>query len=411
MCSLCGLRGIMKVMTAYIADNICNSGEYSPYLPHKKREMIQYIHQLKNWPKLTWNNDDLLYLLGKVRNQQGKLVGRMEALGFDLRNEAVLETITLDILKSTEIEGESLDPDQVRSSIARRLGMDISGLVPSDRNVDGIVDLMLDATQQFNKPLTAERLFDWHSGLFPTGRGGIYRITVGGWRKDSTGPMQVVSGAMGKEKVHYQAPDSTGLEREMTAFINWFNQDENLDMVIKAGVAHLWFVTIHAFDDGNGRVARALADMILARADGSPQRFYSMSAQIRLERKEYYDILETTQQGTLDITDWLKWFLNCLLHALDSTESVLAKVLYKAEFWKKHQTISLSNRQTIMINKLLDGFNGKLTTSKWAKITKCSADTALRDVQDLINKGILCKEPSGGRSTNYELFEKAQGTR
>ena len=258
------------------------------------RGMDKYIHQLKNWPQFSWNNDDLLYLLGKVRNQQGKLVGRMESLGFDLRKEAVLETITLDVLKSTEIEGEKLDPDQVRSSLARRLGMDISGLVPSDRDVDGIVDLMLDATRQFNKPLTSDRLFDWHSGLFPAGRSGIYRITVGAWRKDATGPMQVVSGAMGKERVHFQAPDSTRLEREMTAFIDWFNLNESLDLVIKAGVAHLWFVTIHPFDDGNGRMARALADMLLARADGSSQRFYSMSAQIRLERKGYYDILEKT---------------------------------------------------------------------------------------------------------------------
>ena len=375
-------------------------------MTHKMRKMNNYIHHLKNWPQFTWNNDDLLYILGKVRNKQGKLVGRMESLGFDLRKEAVLETITLDVLKSTEIEGEKLDPAQVRSSLARRLGMDISGLIPSDRNVDGIVDLMLDATQQFNKQLTQDRLFDWHSGLFPTGRSGIYRITVGAWRKDATGPMQVVSGAMGKERVHFQAPDSTRLESEMTAFIDWFNQNENLDLVIKAGVAHLWFVTIHPFDDGNGRLARALADMLLARADGSSQRFYSMSAQIRQERKNYYDILEKTQFGNLDITDWLKWFLNCLLNAINSTETILAKVLFKAQFWNKHNAIPLSDRQRLMINKLLDGFIGKLTTSKWAKISKCSADTALRDIQDLINKGILRKEPSGGRSTNYELVDR-----
>ncbi|MCK9421301.1 MAG: Fic family protein [Bacteroidales bacterium] len=367
--------------------------------------MYKYIHQLKNWPQFTWNNDDLLYLLGKVRNLQGKLVGRMEALGFDLRKEAVLETITLDVIKSTEIEGEILNPEQVRSSLARRLGMNISGLVPSDRNVDGIVDMMMDAAQQFNNPLTSDRLFDWYSGLFPTGRSGNYRITAGAWRKDSTGPMQIVSGAIGKEKVHFQAPDARRLERKMSAFIDWFNQIENVDLVIKAGVAHLWFVTIHPFDDGNGKLARALADMLLARADGSSQRFYSMSAQIRLERKGYYDILKKTQKGNLDITDWLKWFLNCLLNALNSTETILAKVLFKAQFWIKHTSTALNDRQKLILNKLLDGFTGKLTTSKWAKITKCSADTVLRDIQDLITKGMLRKEPSGGRSTNYGLLE------
>jgi len=372
-------------------------------LTHKLRGMDKYIHQLRNWPHFTWDNDDLLYRLGNVRNIQGKLVGKMEALGFDLRKEAVFETMTLDVLKSAEIEGEILNLDQVRSSLARRLGMDISGLVSSDRNIDGIVDLLLDATQQYNKSLTSDRLCDWHSGLFPTGRSGISRITVGDWRKDTNGPMQVVSGAMGKEKVHFQAPDALKLGDEMTAFIDWFNREEKLDPVIKAGVAHLWFVTIHPFDDGNGRIARAIADMLLARSDGSLQRFYSMSAQIRLERKDYYNILERTQKGNLDITDWLRWFLNCLLNALNSSDTILAKVLYKAQFWNKNSIKSLNDRQKLMLNKLLDGFIGKLTSSKWAKIGNCSADTALRDIQDLINKGILRKEPSGGRSTNYEL--------
>jgi len=372
--------------------------------------MTKYIHQHKNWPHFSWNTEDLLFALGKVRNQQGRLVGKMEALGFELRTEAVLETMTLDILKSTEIEGEMLNPDQVRSSIARRLGMDISGLVASDRNVDGIVDLMLDATQQCTKNLTSERLFDWHSALFPTGRSGIYRITVGNWRKDSTGPMQVVSGAMGKEKVHFQAPDASILNHEMAAFMDWFNTEENIDLVIKAGVAHLWFITIHPFDDGNGRIARALADMLLARSDGSSQRFYGMSAQIRLERKAYYTILERTQKGNLDITEWLKWFLNCLLNALDSTDTILAKVLYKAQFWNKYTSETLNERQKQLLNKLLDGFRGKLTSSKWAKIAGCSSDTALRDIQDLINKGILRKESAGGRSTNYELIRLAPGS-
>lgn len=367
--------------------------------------MDAYIHQLKKWPHFTWDNEILLFSLGKARNMQGKLFGKMESLGFDLRNEAILETMTLDVLKSTEIEGEFLNPEQVRSSIARRLGMDISGLVASDRNVDGMVDMMMDATQQYYKQLTSERLLNWHSALFPTGRSGMYKITTGDWRKDSTGPMQVVSGALGKEKVHFQAPDASSLEDEMNAFIDWFNNEDKLDSVIKAGLAHLWFVTIHPFDDGNGRIARTITDMLLARSDGSSQRFYSMSAQIRLERKDYYDILEKTQKGNLEVTGWLQWFLNCLMNALNATDTTLAKVLYKSQFWKNHTTTTFNDRQKLLLNKLLDGFNGKLTSSKWAKIAKCSDDTALRDIQDLITKQILRKESAGGRSTNYELTE------
>jgi Fic family protein len=363
-----------------------------------------YIHQLRDWPHFTWNNAELLVTLGTVRNLQGRLIGKMGSLGFDLRKEAMLETMTLDIVKSTEIEGEILHPDQVRSSIARRLGMDISGLIASDRNVDGIVDLMLDATQKYMETLSSDRLFGWHSALFPTGRSGINKITVGDWRKDSTGPMQVVSGAMGKEKVHFQAPDASNLEKEMDDFITWFNTEEQVDPVIKAGVAHVWFVTLHPFDDGNGRIARALTDMLLARSDGTSQRFYSMSAQIRKERKDYYNILERTQKGSLDITDWLKWFLNCLLNALASTDKILAKVLHKAQFWNTYGFLTLNERQKLLINRLLDEFTGKLTTSKWSKIAKCSPDTALRDIQDLINKGILRKESAGGRSTHYKLI-------
>ncbi len=365
--------------------------------------MSIYIHQHKDWPNFTWNNEILLHSLGEVRNMQGKLVGRMEALGFELRNEANLDTLTLDILKSTEIEGEFLNPEQVRSSIARRLGMEIAGSTESDRNVDGMVDMMIDATQQCQKSLTTERLFDWHSALFPTGRSGMHKITVAQWRNDLTGPMQVVSGAMGKEKVHFQAPESLLIEREMDKFINWFNNVDRIDSVIKAAITHLWFVTIHPFDDGNGRITRALTDMLLARSDKSTQRFYSMSAQIRIERKEYYNILEVTQRGNLDITKWLLWFLNCLMDALKSTESVLAKVIVKAEFWNKHSKTIINERQKLLLIRLLDGFDGKLTTSKWAKIAKSSSDTALRDIQDLINKNILLKENAGGRSTNYEL--------
>ena len=367
--------------------------------------MKTYIHQQDNWPYFTWNNALLLAALGNVRHKQGKLVGKMETLGFSLKNEAVLKTLTLDVLKTSEIEGELFNADQVRSSVARHLGLDISGLVPSDRNVDGMVQMLLDATMQYNKPLTAERLFGWHSTLFPSGRSGMYNIEVGCWRTDPTGPMQVVSGAMGKEKVHYQAPAAALLDKEMATFLHWFNTENELDTVIKAALAHLWFVTLHPFDDGNGRIARALTDMLLARSDGSAQRFYSMSAQIRKERNQYYDILEKTQKSNLDVTAWLQWFLNCLQDALTATDETLSKVLFKSEFWKKHASTLLNDRQQHLLNKLLDGFDGKLTSSKWAKIAKCSADTALRDINDLITKDILRKDEAGGRSANYLLKE------
>ncbi len=372
--------------------------------------MKVYIYQKDGWPNLNWNNERLLPLLGKVRNLQGKLVGKMESLGFELRNEAVLETLTLEVLKTTEIEGEILNPEQVRSSIARRLGMDVSGLIPSDRNVDGVVDMMLDATQHFNKPLTKERLFDWHFALFPTGRSGMYKIIVGNWRDDSTGPMQVVSGALRKEKVHYQAPDASEIENEINQFLSWFNDKDYQDLVIKASIAHLWFVTLLPFEDGNGRIARAIADMLLAKSDGISQRFYSMSAQIRKERKEYYNILEKTQKGTVDITNWIEWFLKCLLNSLNLSNQTLRKVIFKHRFWNKNADKLQNNRQKILLNKLLEGFDGKLTSSKWAKIAKCSTDTALRDIQDLMNKRILRRSDSGGRSTSYELIELNEKT-
>ena len=367
------------------------------------QRMKAFIHQSDDWPNFTWKLDELINLLSEVRNLQGRILGRMESLGFDLRNEATLETLTLDVVKSTEIEGEYLDPGQVRSSIARKLGLEVAGMVESDRNVDGIVEMMLDATQNCFKPLTVERLFDWHAALFPTGRSGMYKITVANWRTDSTGPMQVVSGAMGKEKVHFQAPDSSLLESEMTRFLDWFNTNNELDLVLKAAIAHLWFITIHPFDDGNGRIARALTDMLLAQSDRSTQRFYSMSAQIRIERKQYYEILEKTQKGDLDITDWIKWFLGCLINALKSTDIILNRVLFKADFWNRHAKTVMNERQKKLLNKILDGFEGKLTSSKWAKIAKCSKDTAIRDINDLINKDILKKQEAGGRSTNYVL--------
>jgi Fic family protein len=343
-------------------------------------------------------------LLGQVRNAQGRLTGRMESLGFSLRSEAVLQTLTLDVLKSSEIEGEILEPAQVRSSIARRLGMDIAGLVSSDRNVDGVVEMMLDATQQFNKLLTKDRLFGWHACLFPGGRSGMQKIVVGAWRDDKHGPMQVVSGTIGHERVHYQAPDASRLNIEMKNFIVWFNRVEGIDPVLKAAISHLWFVSIHPFEDGNGRIARAITDMQLARADGDAQRFYSMSVQIRQERNAYYNVLEKTQKNTdMDITAWMQWFLACLGRAISETENTLSGVLKKARFWEVHPESSFNKRQIKLINKLFDGFEGKLTSSKWAKIAKCSQDTASRDILGLIEKRVLIKDAAGGRSTCYLL--------
>lgn len=361
------------------------------------------IHQNPNWPSFHWKNEEIINLLSQARNLQGRLTGKMESLGSDLRNEAMLDTLTLDVLKSSEIEGEYLNPDQVRSSIARKLGLEIAGSVESDRHVDGVVEMMVDATHNCFQHLTKDRLFDWHAALFPTGRSGMYKITVADWRKDSTGPMQVVSGALGKEKIHFQAPDAALVEHEMRQFLDWFSSNNEIDLVLKAAIAHLWFVTIHPFEDGNGRITRALTDMLLAQSDKSNQRFYSMSAQIRIERKAYYEILEKTQKGNLDITAWIQWFLNCLINALQATEATLVKVLFKAEFWAKHSKTLLNERQSKILNMLMDGFEGNLTSSKWAKIAKCSKDTAVRDINDLIAKDILQKEPAGGRSTNYEL--------
>jgi len=362
-----------------------------------------YIHQRPNWPNFTWDDELLLKLLGSVRHLQGKIVGKMEAVGFDVRNEASLDTLTLDILKTSEIEGEILDPEQVRSSLAKRLGLDIGGLISTDRNVDGVVDMLLDATQQAAQPLTEDRLFVWHSSLFPAGRSGLHKLLVGQWRKDSKGPMQVVSGSIGKENIHFEAPPAERVAAEMSTFLDWFNKELSLDPVIKAGIAHLWFITIHPFEDGNGRIARALTDLLLTRGDGMSQRFYSMSTQIRVERKGYYKILEKSQQGLLDISAWLEWFLTCLLNALLNAEFTLQKVLVKHQFWLAHKGTTMNQRQIKTLNKLLDGFAGKLTTVKWAKINKCSRDTALRDLQDLINKGLIEKEAGGGRSSSYEL--------
>ena len=363
-----------------------------------------YIYEQADWPKLHWDSKSLCNVLADVRYLQGKLIGQMEGLGFQLQEEAVLQTLTEDVVKSSEIEGEKLDTEAVRSSIARHMGLDIAGLIPSERNVDGVVEMMLDATLHYSRPLTDDRLFGWHSSLFPSGRSGMTRINTGKWRDDRNGLMQVVSGPIGLETVHYQAPSANKVEKEMTAYLNWFNKTADIDPVLKAGVAHLWFVTIHPFNDGNGRIARAIADLCLARSESSTRRFYSMSAQIRQQRKAYYDILEETQRGTTDITPWLVWFLNCLKRAIDGTEILLSSVMIKARFWNKIKDVSLNERQRKVINRLLDGFDGKLTTSKWAKLTKSSQDTATRDIKDLSKKGILERSAEGGRSTSYNLI-------
>lgn len=372
---------------------------------------MSYIHELPDWPNLRWSGEKLAQPLAAVRHRQGRLIGHMEALGFPLREEAVLQTLTEDVLKSSEIEGELLDREQVRSSIARRLGMDIGGLVEADRSVEGVVEMMLDATQNYTEPLTAERLFAWHAALFPTGRSGMSRITVGAWRTAGDGPMQVVSGPIGRERIHYEAPAAERLDAEMARFLDWL-ETATPDPVLKAGIGHLWCVTIHPFDDGNGRIARAIADLALARAEGTAQRFYSMSAQIRVERKAYYEMLESTQKGDLDITPWLLWFIGCLERAFHGAETTLASVIRKARFWELVGGQRLNERQRKVINRLLNGFEGKLTNAKWAAITKASSDTALRDINDLLRRGILAKAPAGGRGTSYSLvLEPARDTK
>ena len=367
--------------------------------------MAEYIHDLSNWPTFQWDSERVANPLAAVSRRQGWLAGRMESLGFDQRAEAALATLTEDVLKSSEIEGEILDRAQVRSSIARRLGVDIGALTPADRDVEGVVEMMLDATQNFRAALTVDRLFAWHAALFPAGRSGMTKIIVGAWRDDASGPMQVVSGPHGRERVHYQAPAADRLDGEMARFLEWFNGDAPIDPVLKAAVAHLWFVTVHPFDDGNGRIARAIADMALARSEGSAQRFYSHSAQIRVQRAAYYDTLEATQKGDLDITHWLLWFLACLDRAFDGAERVLANVLRKARFWKALEGQTLNDRQRKVLNRLLEGFEGRLTNAKWAALAKTSSDTALRDIRDLLERGVLVKEAGGGRSTSYSLAE------
>lgn len=367
----------------------------------KYAAIMTYIYQYTDWPDFRWDAQALETKLATVRYQQGKLIGKMGELGFDLKEEASLEILTQDLLKSNEIEGEVLDEQTVRSSMARQLGLDLPGLVASDRRVDGLVELMLDATRHFSRPLTAERLQAWHHALFPSGYVGIQALRVGVWRDDREGPMQVVSGAMGRERVHFKAPPAEGLDLEMKRFLDWFETDAGTDTVLKAGLAHLWFVTLHPFDDGNGRIARAVSELMLARSDQQPTRFYSMSVQIRKERNAYYEALEAAQRSDLDVTGWLDWFLGCLLRALDSSQALTKRILVKHHFWQKHQAVNLHERQRKVLNKLLDGFEGKLTTSKYSRMCKCSKDTALRDIQHLLEEGMLEKLPGGGRSTGY----------
>jgi len=362
-----------------------------------------YLWEDQEWPDLGWDDRRLSKLLGVVSQEQGRLLGKMEALGFDLRSEANLRTLTEDVIKSSEIEGEKLERDQVRSSIARRLGMDIAGLVPADRDVEGVVEMLLDATTNYAQPLTDERLFAWHAALFPTGRSGMIKINVSMWRDDADGPMQVVSGPMGRETVHYEAPPAERVADEMARFIEWFEKPGETHPLLIAGLAHLWFVTIHPFADGNGRIARAVADLALARSEKSRQRFYSLSAQLQKERKDYYYTLEWTQKGAMDVTRWQDWFLNCLLRAIVASEETLGAVMVKARFWDRYAKAPLNNRQIKVMNKLLDGFEGKMTTSKWAKIAKCSQDTAYRDILALVEHGALQKDPGGGRSTSYSI--------
>ena len=364
---------------------------------------MTYIHEFKGWPRFAWSIEQLAERLAAVRHKQGRLIGRMERLGFHLRAEATLQTLTEEVVKSSEIEGEILDRDQVRSSIARHLGMDIGAVAHADRHVEGVVEMMLDATENYSEALTEERLFGWHAALFPTGRSGMSRIVVGARRTEQSGPMQVVSGPTGRERVHYEAPAAARLEKEMRAFLEWFVGGGSMDPVMKAAIAHLWFVTIHPFEDGNGRMARAIADLALARSETSGQRFYSMSAQIRNERSAYYDSLEQTQKGELDMTPWLTWFLDCLDRAFDGADAILATVLAKARFWELHGGRSFNDRQRLVINRLLDGFEGKLTSSKWAKLAKVSQATAARDIDELIKRHILQKDSAGGRSTSYSL--------
>ena len=390
----------------FAALNAANKPHNHRMQAHRPPRRVRYIWQLPGWPRLTYDAASLAAPLAEVHRAQGLLMGRMAELGLAQREQATLQVLTQEVIKTSEIEGEQLNRDTVRSSVARKLGMDIGALAPSDRYVDSVVDVVLDATRNFDQPLTQDRLVGWHAALFPTGYSGRLRISVGAWRTDSSGPMQVVSGAVGREKVHFTAPPANELPTQTDAFLQWFNAAPVGDALIKAGLAHLWLVTLHPFDDGNGRISRAVGDMALARAEAATDRFYSFSAQIQRERKHYYDQLEATQKGQLDVTPWLSWFLGCLLRAVQGADETLAGVLGKAQFWQRWAGTPMNQRQTQVLNRVLDGMEGKLTNAKWASIGKCSADTALRDINDLLARGVLRRLEGGGRSTGYELLAK-----
>ena len=366
-----------------------------------------YIWEQQEWPHLTWDDGRLLEPLAAARLKQGRLLGSMARLGFDLKLEAQLEALTEDVIKSSEIEGEVLDRDSVRSSIARRLGVPAAAVVPADRRTEGVVEMMLDATENYEALLTPERLFGWQASLFPTGYSGMHKVKTGAWRDDAAGPMQVVSGPIGRQQVHYQAPLAPQLDGEMQAFLDWFNRRGEPEGLLRAGLAHLWFVTIHPFEDGNGRVARAIADQALAQSEDSGQRFYSMSSQIRKERSDYYDTLERSQKGALDVTDWLVWFLDCFSRAIDGAEAACANVLRKADFWQRYAREPFTKRQKTVLNRFLDGFEGKLTAKKWAAIGKCSIPTAQRDINELVERSILRRNPGGSKNTSYDLVMAA----
>lgn len=364
-----------------------------------------YIWQAPEWPTWRYDLPQLADLLTQVSHAQGALLGRLTDVGLALQSEASLAVLTEDVVQTSAIEGEALNVASVRSSVARRLGVDIGALAPVDRHVEGVVEMVLDATAAAHSPVTAERLFGWHAALFPTGYSGMSRIQIGGWRDDAQGPMQVVSGPIGRQKVHFEAPSAEQLPQEMAQFLDWINGPSTEPALIRAGLGHLWFVTLHPFDDGNGRIARAIGDLLLARAEGSAQRFYSVSAQIQRERKAYYEVLESTQKGDLDVTLWLQWFLQTVHQAVELAHQTLSRVLTKARFWRAVATVPMNARQIKVLNRLLDGFDGKLTTSKWAALAKCSKDTALRDISELVEIGVLLKSQASGRSTNYELNE------
>ena len=363
-----------------------------------------YVHDLPDWPDIFYSHSQLVHSLASVRLAQGRLIGKLEALGFQLRSEETLKNLSNDVLKSSEIEGMFLRPDQVRSSVARKLGLPSAGLKKPDRNIDGFVEILLDATQNYRKPLSIQRLHRWHTLLFPTGHSGLQKIEIGTWRKDKTGPMQVVSGRLDKPRVHFVAPAARKIEREMKFFLQWFNATQEIDPIIKSGMAHFWFVTIHPYEDGNGRIARVIGDMQLARSEENPHRFYSLSSRLAEKRKEYYVKLEKSQCGSLDLTDWLLWYTRILLEAIAESEAGLKDTARKARFWETHEMLAINARQRAMLNRLFDGFQGKLTSSKWAAAAKCSQDTAIRDIQALIELRILKQEKAGGRSTNYVLI-------